>query len=137
MFRTLSQLVIRAPGLCIGLWIGIAVLTGLLAPSKEELRRSEPTTLLPDDSPFNRAMRYYAEAFPEQTARSRLVLVFQRPLSSAFRRERITLGGSIAPPAINGGAYIPGAPKPELGSRAPFPDHEPSESDEPVESADG
>ncbi len=79
MFRMLAQLVCRAPWICILLWIGMAVLTGLLAPDKDQLHLSEPASLLPPDSPLNTAMRFYAEAFPDQAARSRVVLVFERP----------------------------------------------------------
>ncbi len=65
--------------MCIGVWVVVAVLSSAFAPSAEELQRSEPASLLPEDSPLNVGMRLYAEAFPDQTARSRIVLVFERP----------------------------------------------------------
>ncbi len=78
MFRILARFVYRSPWMCISLWVGLAILTGLLAPTAEELQLSEPASLLPDQAPSNTAMRVYAEAFPDQTARSRIVLVFER-----------------------------------------------------------
>jgi RND superfamily putative drug exporter len=79
MFRFLAQLVCRRPWLCIGVWVGVAVLSWAFAPSAEQLQRSESASLLPADSPLNVGMRLYADAFPDQTARSRIVLVFERP----------------------------------------------------------
>ena len=80
MFRFLAQLVCRRPWLCIGAWVGVAALSSAFAPSAAELQRSEPASLLPEDSPLNVGMRLYADAFPDQTARSRIVLVFERPI---------------------------------------------------------
>ena len=88
MFRILAQWICKRPWICIGVWLAIALLSGLIAPSEEQLQQSEPASVLPEESTLNRAMRFYAEAFPDQTSRSRAVLVFHRSsgLGAADRR---------------------------------------------------
>lgn len=78
MFRVLAHWICKRPLICIGVWVAIALLSGLIAPSEEQLQQSEPSSVLPEGSPLNRSMRFYAETFPDQTSRSRTVLVFHR-----------------------------------------------------------
>lgn len=79
MFVILAQFVTRGRWYCVAVWLAAAVLLALAAPSREQIADREPTSLLPPNSPLNVSMQVLVDAFPEQAARSNIVLIFHRP----------------------------------------------------------
>jgi RND superfamily putative drug exporter len=54
-------------------------LLNVFAPSPQAVAAAEPPSLLPDDQPYNRALDAARRAFPRTSARTRTVLIFERP----------------------------------------------------------
>lgn len=75
MFRILGQLATqyRIPILLI--WLALAVLLPLTAPSLEEVGTSDQRDFLTDDAPFAQAERLYRKAFPENFSPSSGLIV--------------------------------------------------------------
>ncbi len=98
MYRALGQLVYRRPGMIIGIWVGLAGVVAVCAPAPHRLRMSEPASMLPADSEFNRAMEVYGRAFPDQASRSQIVLIFERAdgLRTSDRQVLGRLAGRLA-----------------------------------------
>ncbi len=78
MFRWLGASVGRRPWPWVVGWATLAVLLGLVSPSRERLAAIEPASLMPPDQPHNVALDLEGRAFPELASRTRTVLVFER-----------------------------------------------------------
>jgi RND superfamily putative drug exporter len=76
MFKSLGQMVIKYRIPIIVIWIGLAIILPLTAPSLDEIGTSDQRDFLPGDAPFAHAETVYQEAFPEDfTPSSGLVVV--------------------------------------------------------------
>lgn len=78
MFDRLGRSAWRHHRAWILIWVALAAALALASPSAERLAEVEPVSLMPDDEPYNRALAFEREAFPELAFRTRTVLIFER-----------------------------------------------------------
>jgi RND superfamily putative drug exporter len=89
MFHRLGQFCFDRRWAVIAAWVAAALALRLMAPRWEQVAFDGDLDQLPADTTTYRAARLNAEAFPDDRARSQLVLVFARsdaPLSGEDRR---------------------------------------------------
>ncbi|UCG16809.1 MAG: MMPL family transporter [Phycisphaerales bacterium] len=79
MFAALGRAVAEHPLVCLLLWAALAAGLAWSGPSAESVAAAEPGSLLPDDQPYNRALELAGQAFPQISARTRTILIFERP----------------------------------------------------------
>ncbi|WP_156764515.1 RND family transporter [Mycobacterium sp. E3247] len=100
VFPRLGRLVGRRPWLVIGIWIALAGILALTAPSLEEISQQHPVAILPSDAPVLAATRTMNAAFGEAGLQSIAVVVLSdakgltaadegtyRKLTDALRRD--------------------------------------------------
>ena len=77
MFERLGRAVGRAPARWLAGWLVGVVLLCILCPDEQQLALREPRSLLPDDQPYNVALAFERQAFPQLASRTRTVLIFE------------------------------------------------------------
>lgn len=100
VFPRLGRLATRRPWLVIGVWIALAGVLALTAPSLEEISQQHPVAILPSDAPVLTATRTMNAAFGEAGLQSIAVVVLSdakglsaadeatyRKLTEALRRD--------------------------------------------------
>ncbi|WP_082950139.1 MULTISPECIES: RND family transporter [unclassified Mycobacterium] len=75
IFPRLGRLIVRRPWLVIGVWIAIAGVLSLTAPSLEQISQQHPVAILPSDAPVLAATRNMNAAFGEAGLQSIAVVV--------------------------------------------------------------
>lgn len=102
VFPRLGRLAARRPWLVIGVWIALAGVLALTAPSLEEISQQHPVAILPSDAPVLTATRTMNAAFGEAGLQSIAVVVLSdaKGLSAAdeatYRKLTEALPGIIA-----------------------------------------
>ncbi len=88
MFAKHGDLMIRVwPGVLVA-WIGIVILTSVMAPPLDRVAQTEEFKFLPSDSPSHIAEELFREAFPKKLVPSRIVIVVRRPDQPEGLQER-------------------------------------------------
>lgn len=88
MFAKHGDLMIRVwPGVLVA-WIGIVILTSVMAPPLDQVAQTEEFKFLPADSPSHIAEELFREAFPKKLVPSRIVIVVRRPDQPEGLQER-------------------------------------------------
>lgn len=77
MWTTLGRVVAEHPWRVIAAWIVVITVLAVTAPSKRDVNRVEPRSLLPRDTPYNQSLELERRAFPQLASRTRTVLVFE------------------------------------------------------------
>ncbi|AMU29874.1 Putative membrane protein%2C MmpL family [Mycobacteroides abscessus] len=75
IYGLIAQIVRRAPVFVIGLWIGLAAVLALTAPSLQKAIEDHPVDLLPKDAPVMETTRQMVESFQESGAQNILLIV--------------------------------------------------------------
>ncbi|WP_279626970.1 RND family transporter [Mycobacterium parascrofulaceum] len=93
--RRLAGLVVRWPGLVIGLWVMVAVALPLTFPPLTEMAQKHPLAILPSDAPSAVSARKMTEAFHESGAEDLLLVVLTNekglgPADEAAYRNLVT-----------------------------------------------
>lgn len=93
--RRLAGLVVRWPGLVIGLWVMVAVALPLTFPPLTEMAQKHPLAILPSDAPSAVSARKMTEAFHESGAEDLLLVVLTNekglgPADEAAYRKLVT-----------------------------------------------
>ncbi|WP_175401403.1 MMPL/RND family transporter [Mycobacterium malmoense] len=93
--RRLAGLVVRWPGLVIGLWVVVAVALPLTFPPLTEMAQKHPLAILPSDAPSAVSARKMTEAFHESGAEDLLLVVLTNekglgPADEAAYRKLVT-----------------------------------------------
>lgn len=79
MADRLGALVSRRYGLCIALWIALAVGLHAVAPRWDDVTHDGDLAYLPESLPSMQGARLLADAFPGQRAGSQLAIIVERP----------------------------------------------------------
>ena len=100
MFERLGRTVIRFRFGFLVFWIALAAICFLLAPTLEEVGKSDETSFLPDESESQEANYLLSESFPGDTSPGQATLVFSRPggLTDADRQYLAGLPAMIISP---------------------------------------
>jgi len=77
MWTTLGRVVAEHPWRVIAAWMVAITVLAVTAPSKRDVNRIEPRSLLPQDTLYNQSLDLERRAFPQLASRTRTVLVFE------------------------------------------------------------
>ncbi|MCA0458776.1 MAG: MMPL family transporter [Chloroflexi bacterium] len=83
-FERIGALMVRWRYPVVAFWIIIVVAITLAAPNLSDVATTDQATLLPQDAPFNHAVRVHQAAFPNASNNAGIVIVVEAPANSGI-----------------------------------------------------
>ncbi len=77
IFQRIGEFAVRWRYLIVVVWIAAVVILTLVAPNLSDVATSDQATMLPEDSPFNRAVDVHQAAFPDSSDDAGIVIVIE------------------------------------------------------------